>query len=52
MGNYMIGIAAIGACLVLVAWQEYRSLNRRDSALMGGAGTLFLVGSAAMSIFS
>lgn len=47
MDKHLFGLAAIGACLILVAWQEYRRQNQRDGRLMAGAGTLILVGSAA-----
>jgi hypothetical protein len=42
MNNITLGIAAIGACLLVTAWQEYRRRNRRDGALMAGAGAFIM----------
>ncbi|MCS0590272.1 hypothetical protein ACFQ09_02080 [Massilia norwichensis] len=52
MENIAYGIAAIGVCLLVVAWQEFRSRNHRDGRLMAGAGALIVIGSAAASIFT
>ncbi len=47
MVNVAALIAIIGATLLLGAWREYNSDNRRDAALLGGAGTLATLASAA-----
>jgi len=51
MENIVYGISAIGVCLLAVAWQEFRSLNHRDSRLMAGAGAVIMLGSVAASMF-
>jgi hypothetical protein len=51
MENIVYGISAIGVCLLAVAWQEFRSLNPRDSKLMAGAGAAIMLGSVAASMF-
>jgi len=51
MRNIVLGVLAIGLCLVLVAWQEYRRRNDRDGALLAGAGTAIVLVSAAFSLF-
>lgn len=52
MSNLVLGVLAIGLCLVLVAWQEYRRCNARDGALLAGAGTVIVLGGAAFSLFT
>lgn len=51
MSNLILGVLAIGLCLVLVAWQAYRHRNDRDGALLAGAGIVIVIGSAAFSLF-
>lgn len=51
MENIVYGISAIGVCLLAVAWQEFRSLNHRDSRLMAGVGAVIMLGSVAASMF-
>ena len=41
-------IALIGAALLLGAWREYDSRNRRDAALLGGVGTMATLAAAAI----
>jgi hypothetical protein len=48
MNNITLGIAAIGAFLLVTAWQEYRRRNRRDGALMAGAGAFIMASGGAL----
>jgi len=51
MENIVYGISAIGVCLLGVAWQEFRSLNHRDSRLMAVTGAVIMLGGVAASMF-
>lgn len=48
MNKLTYGIAAIGACLLLTAWQEYRRRNGRDGALMASAGAFIMASGGAL----
>lgn len=47
MDILILSVALIGFCLLLVSWQEFRTLNRRDGRLAAYAGTSVVLGSVA-----
>lgn len=48
MSNYALAIASLGVLILLGAWREYASDNRRDAKLLAACGAGGILAGAAV----
>jgi hypothetical protein len=48
MSDYALAVAALGVLILLLAWREYASDNRRDARLLAACGAGGMLAGAAV----